>query len=103
MTPETVERAIEALLFAADGPLSASEIAYRLPEGAEVGKALAALRARYAGRGVSLEIINDRWQFRTSQLTILVLARRPRSMPSVFPTIPTTSRVTMNMAASRLT
>jgi len=66
VTPETVERAIEALLFAADGPLSASEIAYRLPEGADVGKALAALRARYAGRGVSLEIINDRWQFRTA-------------------------------------
>ena len=54
MTPETVERAIEALLFAADGPLSASEIAYRLPEGVEVGKALASLGARYAGRGVAL-------------------------------------------------
>ncbi|MGA9657619.1 MAG: SMC-Scp complex subunit ScpB [Asticcacaulis sp.] len=66
MAPETLERAIEALLFAADGPLSASEIAYRLPEGAEVGKALAALRARYAGRGITLEIINDRWQFRTA-------------------------------------
>ncbi len=66
MTPEDVERAVEALLFAADGPLSAAELAYRLPEGAEVGKALAALKTRYAGRGVSLEIINDRWQFRTA-------------------------------------
>lgn len=66
MTPETLERACEALLFAADGPLSAAELAYRLPEGTDVGKALAALKARYAGRGVSLEIINDRWQFRTA-------------------------------------
>ncbi len=66
MTPEIAERAIEALLFAADGPLSAAELAYRLPEGTDVGKALAALKSRYAGRGVNLEIINDRWQFRTA-------------------------------------
>jgi segregation and condensation protein B len=66
MTAEDVERAVEALLFAAAGPLSASELAYRLPEGADAGKALAALRARYAGRGVSLEVVNDRWQFRTA-------------------------------------
>ena len=66
MTPETLERAVEALLFAADGPLSAAELAYRLPEGCDVGKALAGLKARYAGRGVALEVINDRWQFRTA-------------------------------------
>ena len=66
MTPEDAERAVEALLFAADGPLSAAELAYRLPEGIDVGKALAGLKSRYAGRGVSLEIINDRWQFRTA-------------------------------------
>ncbi|MDI7774308.1 SMC-Scp complex subunit ScpB [Asticcacaulis sp. EMRT-3] len=66
MTPEETERAIEALLFAAAGPLSVAELAYRLPEGADAGKALAALRTRYAGRGVTLEIINDRWQFRTA-------------------------------------
>lgn len=70
MTPQTdldmVERAIEALLFAAAGPLSAAELASRLPQGAEVGKALAGLKAHYAGRGVGLECINDRWQFRTA-------------------------------------
>jgi segregation and condensation protein B len=60
------ERAVEALLFAAAGPLSAAELAYRLPEGAEVGRALAALKAHYAARGVMLECINDRWQFRTA-------------------------------------
>ncbi|EGF90306.1 segregation and condensation protein B [Asticcacaulis biprosthecium C19] len=66
MTPETLERAVEALLFAAAGPLSAAELAYRLPEGVDVGQALAGLKARYAGRGVALEVINDRWQFRTA-------------------------------------
>lgn len=66
MTPEQLERAIEALLFAAAGPLSAAELAYRLPEGCDVGQALAALKARYEGRGVHLAVINDRWQFRTA-------------------------------------
>jgi len=66
MTPETTERAVEALLFAASGPLSAAELAYRLPDGADVGKALAVLRGRYAERGVTLDCINDRWQFRTA-------------------------------------
>lgn len=60
------ERAVEALLFAASGPLSAADLQRRLPEGADVGKALAALKARYAGRGVTLEIVADKWQFRTA-------------------------------------
>lgn len=83
MTLEDVERAIEALLFAAAGPLSAAELAYRLPEGAEIGKALAGLKARYAGRGVSLEVINDRWQFRTApDLAFLMVEEReePRKL-----------------------
>jgi segregation and condensation protein B len=61
-----VERRLEALLFAAAGPLSAQELARRLPEGADVGRALATLKARYAGRGVELECVADRWRFRTA-------------------------------------
>ena len=61
-----IERRVEALLFAAAGPLSAAEIARRLPEGVDVGRALAGLRARYEGRGVELECVADRWRFRTS-------------------------------------
>ncbi len=83
MTPEDVERAIEALLFAAAGPLSAAELAYRLPEGADIGKGLAGLKARYAGRGVALEVINDRWQFRTAaDLAFLMVEEReePRKL-----------------------
>ena len=47
-----IERRVEALLFAAAGPLSAADIARRLPEGADAGRAIAALRTRYGG-GVS--------------------------------------------------
>jgi segregation and condensation protein B len=61
-----IERRVEALLFAAAGPLSAADIARRLPEGADVGRAIASLRARYEGRGVGLECVADRWRFRTA-------------------------------------
>lgn len=61
-----IERRLEALLFAAAGPLSAQELARRLPEGADIGRALATLKARYAGRGVELECVADRWRFRTA-------------------------------------
>ena len=61
-----VERAVEALLFAAAGPLSAADLAARLPEGADVGRALAGLRARYAGRGVELDCVAERWRFHTA-------------------------------------
>ncbi|CAN5180078.1 SMC-Scp complex subunit ScpB [soil metagenome] len=59
-------RRVEALLFAAAGPLSAAEIARRLPEGADVGAAISYLRAQYEGRGVELECVADRWRFRTA-------------------------------------
>jgi segregation and condensation protein B len=67
-TPDAaeIERRVEALLFAAAGPLSAADLARRLPEGADVGRALASLRARYAGRGVELECVAERWRFRTA-------------------------------------
>ena len=61
-----IERRVEALLFAAAAPLSAAEIARRLPEGADTGRAIAALRQRYQGRGVELECVADRWRFRTA-------------------------------------
>ena len=61
-----IERRVEALLFAAAGPLSAAEIGARLPEGADVARAISGLRARYEGRGVELECVADRWRFRTA-------------------------------------
>jgi len=64
--PEAVERAIEALLFAAAGPLSAADLARRLPEGADIAAGVGALRARYAGRGVTLAEVAGRWRFQTA-------------------------------------
>jgi segregation and condensation protein B len=61
-----IERRLEALLFAATAPLSVADLARRLPEGAEVASGLAALKARYAGRGVELDCVADRWRFRTA-------------------------------------
>ena len=61
-----IERRVEALLFAAAGPLTAAEIAARLPQGCNVARAISGLRARYEGRGVELECVADRWRFRTA-------------------------------------
>jgi segregation and condensation protein B len=63
---EETEREVEALLFAAAGPLSAADLARRLPEGADVEAAVAALQARYAGRGVELVCVAERWRFQTA-------------------------------------
>ena len=72
-----IERRVEALLFAAAGPLSAAEIARRLPEGTDVGAAISGLRKRYEGRGVELECVADRWRFRTApDLSFLMTEER---------------------------
>ena len=62
---ETVRR-IEALLFAASGPLSIEELAQRLPEGADVEGALLRLARLYDGRGVELSEVAGRWRFTTA-------------------------------------
>ncbi len=72
-----IERQVEALLFAAAEPLSLSDLARRLPDGAEVQPALDALQARYAGRGVELDCVAGRWRFRTaSDLSALMVEER---------------------------
>jgi segregation and condensation protein B len=65
--PADTEREVEALLFAAAGPLSDADLAKRLPEGADVAGAIAALQARYEGRGVELACVAGRWRFQTAQ------------------------------------
>ncbi|MBP6877010.1 MAG: SMC-Scp complex subunit ScpB [Phenylobacterium sp.] len=61
------ERQIEALLFAAAGPLSLEDLAKRLPAGVDVPAAMAALQATYEGRGVELACVAGRWRFQTAQ------------------------------------
>jgi segregation and condensation protein B len=60
-------REIEALLFAAAGPLTADDLARRLPEGADVAGALDELASRYAGRGVVLAHVAGGWRFQTAE------------------------------------
>ena len=66
LEPEEVERRVEALLFAAAGPLSTPEIARRLPVGADAEAAVLALQQRYAGRGVEIDCVGGRWRLRTA-------------------------------------
>lgn len=60
-------REIEALLFAAAGPLTEADLAARLPEGADVEGGLAELSGRYEGRGVVLAQIAGGWRFQTAE------------------------------------
>ena len=57
---------VEALLFAAPGPLTLRELTARLPEGSDPRAALDALRARYEGRGVRVERAGEGWAMRTA-------------------------------------
>jgi segregation and condensation protein B len=60
-------REVEALLFAAAGPLTEDDLAKRLPQGADVAGALAQLAQLYDGRGVVLANIAGGWRFQTAQ------------------------------------
>ena len=64
--PEAALRLAEALVFAAAGPVSARALAQLLPETLEAEAVLAALAARYAGRGVELVTVAGGVQFRTA-------------------------------------
>ncbi|HEY2660832.1 MAG TPA: SMC-Scp complex subunit ScpB [Caulobacteraceae bacterium] len=78
--PFETERRLEALLFAAAEPLSAADLAKRLPEGADIGAGLMALKSSYAGRGVSLVCVADRWRFQTAEdLAFLMTEEREES------------------------
>ncbi|MFZ5718157.1 MAG: SMC-Scp complex subunit ScpB [Pseudomonadota bacterium] len=60
-------REIEALLFAAAGPLTEADLARRLPEGADIAGALEDLARLYEGRGVVLANIAGGWRFQTAE------------------------------------
>ncbi len=64
--PSDAERMVEALLFAAAGPLSAEDLVRRLPAGVDPAQALAGLQQVYAGRGVELVCVAGRWRFQTA-------------------------------------
>ncbi len=59
-------RMVEALLFAAAGPLSEADLMARLPAGTDVAQAIADLQLAYADRGVELVCVAGRWRFQTA-------------------------------------
>ncbi len=59
-------RLAEALVFASAAPVGPRALAQLLPEEADADAVLAALRARYAGRGVELVEVAGGVQFRTA-------------------------------------
>lgn len=60
------ERMVEAILFASAEPVSVADLAERMPHGADPAEALAYLRRRYEGRGVTLVKVGDGWAMRTA-------------------------------------
>jgi segregation and condensation protein B len=62
--PDDLARAVEALLFASEVPLAATDIAGRL-DVADVDDALSAIAARHAGHGIELVERGGRWHFQT--------------------------------------
>ena len=77
VSPEDV-RIAEALIFAANEPLDAAQIAGRLSKGADVGLVLAEIQKFYAARGVNLVRIAGQWTFRTSPDLAWLLSKESR-------------------------
>jgi segregation and condensation protein B len=59
-------RILEALLFAAEGPLDEKVLTKRLPAGADVRSLLTELQNEYAQRGVNLVRVAGKWSLRTA-------------------------------------
>ena len=59
-------RIIEALLSASSAPLSVEDLAWHLPDEADVLSLIDELRSFYTSRGVSLVNVGGKWAFRTA-------------------------------------
>lgn len=75
--PDDLGRAVEAVLFASQHPLSIDEIKAHVGAAADVRGALAGLAALYAGRGIELVRRGERWHFQTAA-DLAHLLRRDR-------------------------
>ena len=70
-------RAVEAVLFASEHPMTIDEIKAHVGAEADVRGALAALETFYAGRGIELVRRGERWHFQTAA-DLAHLLRRDR-------------------------
>lgn len=80
MSQADPDRLVEAVLFAAEGPLTPEQIARHAGLDGSVLPYLNALAARYAGRGIELVQRGGRWHFQTASDLAHIL-RREREEP----------------------
>jgi segregation and condensation protein B len=64
--PDETMRAVEAVLFASEQPLTPAELRAYVGEEADIAAALSALAETYAGRGIELVERGGRWHFQTA-------------------------------------
>jgi len=86
VTFDAMVRLAEALVFASAAPVPARTLTQLLPDGADTEAVIAALRERYAGRGVELADIAGGLMFRTAPDLAPRLKRVvqvPRRLPRV--------------------
>lgn len=69
------ERTAEALIFASAEPVAEQYLLERLPKGLDLKKVMSRLVRLYAGRGVNLIRVEDRWAFRTAADLSFVIRR----------------------------
>ena len=68
-------RMIEALIFAAAEPVSADDLAARLPQVTDIGGLLKELQQTYQSGGVNLVQVAGKWTFRTAGDLFLEMIR----------------------------
>ncbi|MCA1199962.1 SMC-Scp complex subunit ScpB [Sphingomonas sp. R647] len=64
--PDETMRAVEAVLFAAEQPLTLADLRAYVGDEADIVAALAALSETYTGRGIELVERGGRWHFQTA-------------------------------------
>ena len=62
----SLEKEIEAIIFAAAEPLDVETIENKISKKTDVEKVLLKLQSEYSGRGINLVCISKKWSFRTS-------------------------------------
>ena len=62
----TIEKEIEAIIFAAAEPLDVDTIESKLSKKVNIEKSLEKLKTEYSSRGINLVCISKKWSFRTS-------------------------------------
>ncbi len=84
MKPETLKPILEALIYAAEEPLTRKQMAELLPEAspADIEAALEALVREYAGRGLMLREIAGGWQLATRPELSEYVRRYHRTRPA---------------------